>query len=233
MLARFYSYLCRRITAKWLINMEYVVEVHRVNKFFGDEQVLKDVNRFYEKGKIHGIVGNNGSGKTVLMKCICGFLKPDSGTIFVNHKQVGWDMDFPEDIGIIIETPGFLPHLSGSQNLKILASLKRKANIHTIRAVLEEVGLDPDMKKPVGKYSLGMRQRLGFAQALMEDPSLLILDEPFNGLDKYGVVHIRNVIKRLREEGKTIILASHNQVDIDELCDTVCEMDAGVLTVVR
>lgn len=103
----------------------------------------------------------------------------------------------------------------------------------TIRAVLEQVGLDPDMKKPVGKYSLGMRQRLGFAQALMEDHSLLILDEPFNGLDKHGVVHIRNVIKGLREEGKTVILASHNQVDIDELCDTVCEMDAGVLTVVR
>lgn len=213
--------------------MENVIEVQNVNKFFGEEHVLKDVSHTFEKGKIHGIVGNNGSGKTVLMKCICGFLKPDSGTIFVNHKQVGRETDFPEDIGIIIETPGFLPHLSGTQNLKILASLQRKANIHTIRAVLEQVGLDPDMKKPVGKYSLGMRQRLGFAQALMEDPSLLILDEPFNGLDKYGVVHIRNVIKGLREEGKTIILASHNQVDIDELCDTVCEMDAGILTVVR
>lgn len=213
--------------------MENVIEVQNVNKFFAEEHVLKDVSHAFEKGKIHGIVGNNGSGKTVLMKCICGFLKTDSGTIFVNHRQVGRDTDFPEDIGIIIETPGFLPHLSGTQNLKILASLQKKANDHTIRAVLGQVGLDPDMKKPVGKYSLGMRQRLGFAQALMEDPSLLILDEPFNGLDKYGVVHIRNVIKGLREEGKTIILASHNQVDIDELCDTVCEMDAGVLTVVR
>ena len=213
--------------------MDAMIEVQNVNKSFGEEHVLKDVSHSFEAGKIHGIVGNNGSGKTVLMKCICGFLKPDSGTIFVNHKQVGKDTDFPEDIGIIIETPGFLPHLSGTQNLKILASLKKKANDHTIRAVLEQVGLDPDMKKPVGKYSLGMRQRLGFAQALMEDPSLLILDEPFNGLDKYGVVHIRNVIKGLRTEGKTVILASHNQVDIDELCDTVCEMDAGVLTVVR
>lgn len=213
--------------------MENVIEVCDVNKYFGEEHVLKSVFHTFEKGKIHGIVGNNGSGKTVLMKCICGFLKPDSGVIYVNHKQVGKETDFPEDIGIIIETPGFLPHLSGTQNLKILASLQKKANVLTIRAVLEQVGLDPDMKKPVGKYSLGMRQRLGFAQALMEDPSLLILDEPFNGLDKYGVVHIRNVIKGLREEGKTVILASHNQVDIDELCDTVCEMDAGVLTVVR
>lgn len=213
--------------------MENVIEVRDVNKYFGDEHVLKSVSHTFEKGKIHGIVGNNGSGKTVLMKCICGFLKPDSGVIYVNHKQVGKETDFPEDIGIIIETPGFLPHLSGTQNLKILASLQKKANALTIRAVLEQVGLDPDMKKPVGKYSLGMRQRLGFAQALMEDPSLLILDEPFNGLDKHGVVHIRNVIKGLQEEGKTVILASHNQVDIDELCDTVCEMDAGVLTVVR
>ena len=213
--------------------MENVIEVCGVNKYFGEEHVLKDVSHTFEKGKIHGIVGNNRSGKTVLMKCICGFLKPDSGVIYVNHKQVGKETDFPEDIGIIIETPGFLPHLSGTQNLKILASLQKKANALTIRTVLEQVGLDPDMKKPVGKYSLGMRQRLGFAQALMEDPSLLILDEPLNGLDKHGVVHIRNVIKGLRAEGKTVILASHNQVDIDELCDTVCEMDAGVLAVVR
>lgn len=213
--------------------MENIIEVCGVNKYFGEEHVLKDVSHTFEKGKIHGIVGNNGSGKTVLMKCICGFLKPDSGVIYVNHKQVGKETDFPEDIGIIIETPGFLPHLSGTQNLKILASLQKKANALTIRTVLEQVGLDPDMKKPVGKYSLGMRQRLGFAQALMEDPSLLILDEPLNGLDKHGVVHIRNVIKGLRAEGKMVILASHNQVDIDELCDTVCEMDAGVLTVVR
>mgnify|MGYP000752661537 FL=1 len=192
--------------------MENVIEVCGVNKYFGEEHVLKDVSHTFEKGKIHGIVGNNGSGKTVLMKCICGFLKPDSGVIYVNHKQVGKETDFPEDIGIIIETPGFLPHLSGTQNLKILASLQKKANALTIRTVLEQVGLDPDMKKPVGKYSLGMRQRLGFAQALMEDPSLLILDEPLNGLDKHGVVHIRNVIKGLRAEGKTVILASHNQV---------------------
>lgn len=213
--------------------MENVIEIQNVSKHFGEEHVLKEVSHTFEKGKIHGIVGNNGSGKTVLMKCICGFLKPDSGAIFVNHKQVGVETDFPEDIGIIIETPGFLPHLSGTQNLRILASLQRKANDHAIWSVLELVGLDPNMKKPVGKYSLGMRQRLGFAQALMEDPGLLILDEPFNGLDKHGVVHIRGIIKNLRLEGKTVILASHNQVDIDELCDTVCEMDAGVLTVVR
>lgn len=213
--------------------MDVMIEVRGVNKSFGNEHVLKDVTHSFEAGKIHGIVGNNGSGKTVLMKCICGFLRPDRGEIYVDHVLVGGERDFPENIGIIIETPGFLPGLSGTQNLKILASLQKKANAHTIRGVLEQVGLDPDMKKPVGKYSLGMRQRLGFAQALMEDPLLLILDEPFNGLDKHGTQHIRNVIKGLRDEGKTVLLASHNQVDIDELCDTVCEMDGGVLTVVR
>ena len=213
--------------------MDAIIEVQHVNKSFGEEQVLKDVSHSFEIGQIHGIVGNNGSGKTVLMKCICGFLKPDSGRILVHHKQVGKETDFPEDIGIIIETPGFLPHLSGFQNLKLLASLKRIANDHTIRDTIELVGLDPNLKKPVGKYSLGMRQRLGLAQALMEDPSLLILDEPFNGLDKNAARHIRELIKSLRYQGKTVILASHNQMDIDELCDTVCEMDAGVLTVVR
>ena len=213
--------------------MDAVIEVRHVSKSFGEDHVLKDVSHSFEIGQIHGIVGNNGSGKTVLMKCICGFLKPDSGAIYVHHRQVGKETDFPEDIGIIIETPGFLPHLSGFQNLKILASLKRIANDHTIRDTIELVGLDPNLKKPVGKYSLGMRQRLGLAQALMEDPSLLILDEPFNGLDKNGAQHIRELIKSLRHQGKTVILASHNQMDIDELCDTVCEMDAGILTVVR
>ena len=210
-----------------------MIVIENVSKSFGEEQVLKSVTHTFSRGRIHGIVGNNGSGKTVLMKCICGFLHPDAGQIFVGGVQIGKDRDFPEDIGIIIETPGFLPHLSGFQNLKLLATLKRRANDHTIRAVLEQVGLDPGMKKPVGKYSLGMRQRLGLAQALMEDPELLILDEPLNGMDKHGAAHIRHIIKGLREDGKTVLLASHNQQDIDELCDTVCEMDAGILTVVR
>lgn len=213
--------------------MDAIIDVRHVHKTFGEEEVLKDVCREFEIGKIHGIVGNNGSGKTVLMKCICGFLKPTEGKIFVNYKEVGKDMDFPDNLGIIIETPGFLPNISGIKNLQLLASLKKKINNTVIRESIKKVGLDPDMKKPVGKYSLGMRQRLGLAQALMEDPQILILDEPFNGLDKHGVVHIRNLIKSLRGEGKTILLASHNQTDIDELCDTVCEMDAGVMTMMR
>src|SRR5690554_2188348 len=157
--------------------MDVTVSVQGVTKRFGEETVLKNVTHDFEEGKIHGIVGNNGSGKTVMMKCICGFLLPTKGRVMVNYKQVGKDMDFPEDMGIIIETPGFLPNVSGMKNLQILASLKRKIDKEAIRDSIRRVGLDPDMKKPVGKYSLGMRQRLGIAQAIMENPSLLILDE--------------------------------------------------------
>ena len=213
--------------------MDIAISVQNVTKRFGEEIVLSNVSHDFEEGKIHGIVGNNGSGKTVLMKCICGFLLPTNGKILVNYKQVGKDCDFPENMGIIIETPGFLPGLTGMKNLQILASLKRKIGKDTIWKTIERVGLDPSLKKTVGKYSLGMRQRLGIAQAIMENPSILILDEPLNGLDKSGVEQMRNLIKGLRTEGKTIILASHNQLDIDELCDTVCEMDGGVMSVVR
>ena len=212
---------------------DIVIRVEGVYKRFGTDTVLKDVSRSFERGRIHGIVGNNGSGKTVLMKCICGFLIPDSGSITVNGERVGVDVDFPRDMGLIIETPGFLPNMTGVKNLEILASLNKKIGLEEIAAAIRRVGLDPLMKKPVGKYSLGMRQRLGIAQAIMEDPTLFILDEPLNGLDKHGVREMRQLIKGLKEQGKTILLASHNQGDIDELCDTVCEMDAGVMTMIR
>lgn len=216
-----------------VINAASAINVVNLKMRFGEELVLKGINRDFEAGKIHGIVGNNGSGKTVLMKCICGFLMPAEGMVKVGGKVIGKDVDFPEDVGIIIETPGFLPGITGVKNLKILASLKRKIKEPQIRDAIKKVGLDPDLKKPVSKYSLGMRQRLGIAQAIMEDPSILILDEPFNGLDKNGVLQMRELIKGLKKEGKTIILASHNQTDIDELCDSVCEMDAGVMTMIE
>ena len=216
-----------------VINAASAINVVNLKMRFGEELVFKGINRDFEAGKIHGIVGNNGSGKTVLMKCICGFLMPTEGMVKVGGKVIGKDVDFPEDVGIIIETPGFLPGITGVKNLKILASLKRKIKEPQIREAIEKVGLDPDLKKPVSKYSLGMRQRLGIAQAIMEDPSILILDEPFNGLDKNGVLQMRELIKELKKEGKTIILASHNQTDIDELCDSVCEMDAGVMTMIE
>ncbi len=201
------------------------VIVEHVNKAFGREKILRDVNFKISAGEIYGIVGNNGSGKTVLMKCICGFLKPDSGTIIVNGKQVGRECDFPDGLGVIIETPGFIPNLSGYKNLKILSSLKARIGKREIVESLKRVGLDAGMKKPVSKYSLGMRQRLGIAQAIMEDPDVLILDEPFNGLDKAGVAKMRELLKELKAQGKSILLASHNAQDIEVLCDAVHEME--------
>ena len=208
---------------------ENAIVLSQVVKQFGEEQVLKEITHEFEAGKVHGIVGNNGSGKTVMFKCICGFMRPTSGKILVRGKEVGKDIDFPERMGIIIETPGFLPFKTGFRNLQILASIKGTIKREDIIRVLERVGLDAAMRKPVSKYSLGMRQRLGIAQAIMEEPDLLILDEPFNGLDKHGVEDIRNIILELKEQGKTILLASHNGEDIRLLCDTVCELDAGVL----
>src|SRR5699024_5889486 len=166
---------------------DVMIRVEHVEKEFNKELVLKDVTHDFEAGKIHGIVGNNGSGKTVLFKCICGFLTPDRGKIWVDYEQVGVDVDFPGDLGAIIETPGFLGNLTGFKNLKLLANLRRRIGNQKIREAIRRVGLDPDLKKPVGKYSLGMRQRLGIAQAIMEEPACLVLDEPFNGLDKNGV----------------------------------------------
>lgn len=199
--------------------------VEHVYKSFGKEHVLKDVNLTIPPGRIFGVVGNNGSGKTVLMKCICGFMKADSGNIVVNGQRVGRDCDFPDRLGVIIETPGFLPNLSGFKNLKILASLKARIGKEEIIKTLEQVGLNPKMRKPVSKYSLGMRQRLGIAQAIMEDPGVLILDEPFNGLDKAGAAQMRELLKDLKKQGKAILLASHNAQDIEELCDDVHEME--------
>ena len=208
------------------MGMSYV-EIEHVTKVFGEDMVLHDIDIAMEKGKVYGNSGNNGSGKTVLMKCICGFLPVSSGRIRVNGKIIGIDVDFPESIGVIIETPGFLANLSGMRNLEILAGLQKKISKEGIREAIRKAGLDPDLKKAVSKYSLGMRQRLGIAQAIMEDPEFLILDEPFNGLDKHGVADIRRLLLGLKEEGKTVILASHNSEDIRILCDRVYEMDGG------
>lgn len=209
--------------------METCIEVQNVVKRFRDQVVLKNVSISFEKGQIHGIVGRNGSGKTVLFKCICGLMHPEEGVIIVNGKRVGRDVDMPEDIGAIIEAPGFLPNYSGYKNLRFLANIRRKIGKEEILNVLKTVGLDPESRKHVGKYSLGMRQRLGIAQAIMEDPEILILDEPMNGLDNAGVQDIRALLLELKAQGKTILLASHNHEDIAALCDTVHEMDGGVL----
>ena len=207
--------------------MRDVIRVMDVSKSFGEETVLHHISYDFKEGRIYGIVGNNGSGKTVLMKCICGFIRPNEGHIYVRDKEIGKDIDFTPDTGIIIETPGFIPYYSGYRNLKVLAAINNRISRKDIENAMYQVGLDPTMKKRVATYSLGMRQRLGIAQAIMEDPSLIILDEPFNGLDKHGVEEMREYFLSLKKKGKTILLTSHNTEDIEYLCDTVVEMDHG------
>lgn len=207
-----------------------MIEIKDLSLVIKQTEILKNINITFEQSQIHGLIGRNGSGKTMLMKCICGFVKPTNGEIFVAGKQIGKDCDFPENVGVIIETPGFIPYYSGYKNLKLLADLNKKISKEQIKDTMRQVGLAPELKRHVRKYSLGMRQRLGLAQAIMEDPDLLILDEPMNGLDKDGVADMRKYLLDLKAQGKTILIASHSAEDIAVLCDTVCEMDKGKLT---
>lgn len=206
-----------------------MIIIENATKRFGTQTVLNNVSLTLEDGKIYGFVGQNGCGKTVLFKSICGFIYLDRGTITVDGKVIGKDIDIIKDAGIIIESPGFLPNYSAFKNLKFLTMIKDNIGDEQIKSTLISVGLDPESKKVVGKFSLGMRQRLGIAQAIMENPHILILDEPMNGLDKRGVEDIRKILMDLKKKGKLILLASHNPLDIDILCDCVYELDAGTI----
>ena len=210
-----------------------IIVLEKVSKVFRGVSVLNNVDAQFERGMIHGIIGKNGSGKTLMLKAICGLMPVSSGIVRVNGKTIGVNSSIPESIGAIIETPGFLPYQSGHKNLSYLASLKAKIGESEVDAAITRVGLNPADKKWVGKYSLGMRQRLGIAQAIMEDPDILLLDEPMNGLDRQGIEEMRNLFFDLRSAGKTILIASHVKEDIDILCDTVHEMDAGLLSQIR
>lgn len=211
-------------------NKDYAIQVNDLGLTIKKDTILSDVNIKLEQGKIHGLVGRNGSGKTMLMKCICGFVKPTSGGIYVDEKKIGKDVDFPQNVGIIIETPGFIPYYSGYRNLKILANLRKKIGKEEILETMKKVGLEGAENKLVRKYSLGMRQRLGLAQAMMEKPDIYILDEPMNGLDNEGVEDMRGILKELRKEGKTILLVSHNNEDIQTLCDEIYDINHGKVT---
>jgi ABC-2 type transport system ATP-binding protein len=209
--------------------METVIEVKDVTKNVKGKNLIQNITFQVKKGSIIGIIGRNGSGKTVLMKCICGFMKPSSGKIIVNGKQVGENAKLASNMGILIENPGFLSNYSGYRNLKFLADIERKIGKKEIREYMKLVGLDPDNRKPVKHYSLGMRQRLAIAQSIMEEQDIVILDEPMNGLDNMGVNDMRQLFLKLKEQGKTILLTSHMKEDIDILCDEVYMMEAGNL----
>lgn len=206
-----------------------MIVIQDVTKVYGKQTVLANVSAKMEPGKIYGLVGVNGSGKTTLMRCICGLTRPTKGKIFVNGDEIGRDIDFPHRTGIIIETPGFLPHYSGLRNLLLLAGISHGADKARAEQVMRLLRLDPDDKKLVGQYSLGMRQRLGIAQAIMEDPDILILDEPFNGMDQNGMEEIHSLFGALKAKEKTILLASHSTADISRACDVVFEIKDSVL----
>lgn len=206
---------------------QVTIKVDNAVKKYDKYTVLDHVNITCNKGEICGIVGRNGSGKTVLFKSICGFVKLNEGTITVNGKVMGKDLRVLKKAGIIIEEPGFLRNKSGMKNLEYLYMINNKRDKKYLRSVMENVGLDPYSRKKVGKYSLGMRQRLAIAQATMEDQDIIILDEPMNGLDNHGVQEVREYLLQLKKQGKTILIASHNREDIDVLCDKVYEMDNG------
>ena len=203
------------------------IEIRNLTKQYGQQIVLDNVSLSFSGGNIYGLVGRNGSGKSMLLKHICGFIRPTKGFVSVNGKIIGKDIEAPDNIGVIIEVPGFLPDYTGYQNLYMLSIIKGKADKQHIVEAMKLVGLDPWLKKGVGKYSLGMRQRLGLAQALMEDPDILLLDEPMNGLDNEGVGEMRSVLLQQKEKGKLIVIASHNQEDIDLLCDEIYRFDKG------
>lgn len=230
-----------------------MILIHNLSKVYGQNTVLKNISMRFDEGKIYGLIGSNGCGKTTLMRCICGFSQPTSGYVVVNGCLIGGRSalrrnpelakadagiisrvsDFAPNTGVIIETPGFLPHETGLQNLMLLAAMSGRADRLRVRRAMIELGLDPDEKKPVWKYSLGQRQRLGFAQAFMEDPDVLILDEPFNAMDKESMEEVHDLLQRFKAQDKTVLLASHSAEDIARACDVIYEMEDGELHLVK
>ncbi|TYS63937.1 ATP-binding cassette domain-containing protein [Bacillus infantis] len=198
-----------------------LIQLNEVSKSFKGVSIFENMNFKAEKGKVYGIIGHNGSGKSVLFKLICGFLFPESGQIVVNGEELGTNKRFPKNLGIIIDRPGYIAGKTGFENLKILAMIENKISDNKIKETMELVGLQPEAKQKVKNYSLGMKQKLAIAQAIMEDQQILILDEPFNALDVDSVKNIRQLIQKFKAEGKTILLTSHNQEDINLLCDEV------------
>lgn len=201
--------------------MSVCIEVKNVSKQFGGKPVLEDVSLTIDHGSTVGLVGANGSGKSVLFKAICGMVKPDSGSIVVEGVTLGEKIDFPSNMGVFINSPGFIGIYNGFNNLKFLANIRGVISDNQIRETMRKVGLDPDNKTKVDNYSLGMKQKLGLAQAIMEDQEILVLDEPFNALDFQTYNDVKEIIRLLQAEGKTILMTSHNYDDIKQLCDVI------------
>ena len=200
------------------------VHVHNISKKFKNKTIFENLDLTLEGGKIYGVVGYNGSGKTVLLKCLCGLESVSSGRIEVDGQVLGRDLQFPPSLGLILETPGFLEGYSGFDNLKQLVFIKGLIDDDTIRHHLALVGLDPESRQKVKHYSLGMKQKLALAQAFIESPEIILLDEPMNGLDKQSVNRIRQLLLDYRAEGRLILIASHLEQDIELLSDQVIHL---------
>ena len=203
------------------------IKIDHLTKVLKRHTVLDDITLELEENRIHGFVGQNGSGKTMLFRAVSGLIFPTSGTVEVFGRVIGKDVSFPERLGLVLENIGLYPQYSGFQNLKLLASIQKKITDGEIREAISRVGLDPADKRPVRKYSLGMKQRIALAQAIMEHPRLLILDEPTNALDEEGVELIRGLVREEQERGATVLVSSHNREDIEQLCDTVTVLENG------
>lgn len=201
--------------------MKILIEMKHVSKAFRNKNILQDVSFTIQQGETVGIVGANGTGKSVLFKLLCGFVEPDKGSIIVDGKKLGKGRDFPENMGVFINSPGFIGIYNGFKNLKFLADIQGKIGTKEIEDAMLKVGLDPSNKTKVENYSLGMKQKLGLAQAIMENQDILVLDEPFNSLDYKTYGDIKEIIRMLKADGKTIFLTSHNFSDIEQLCDKV------------
>lgn len=206
------------------------IEVNNVTKKFKNIEVLKDINVTFESGKIYGLIGRNGSGKTVLLKILCGFYAPTSGDVIVNGENIVKNKTFPKNTRALIEKPGFIPELTGYENLEILAKIQNKIGEKEIIAAVEMVNLQNDIFKKYANYSLGTKQKLGIVQVLMEDPDIMIFDEPFNGIENKTAESLRKLLLKLKEKGKLIIIASHIKEDIYNLADEIYEFDDGYIT---
>lgn len=204
-----------------------MLKITDLSKKFKKRTVLDNVNLELEFGNIYGFTGANGSGKSVFFKVLCGFLKADGGSVALDGRVLGRDMDFLPELGVLIEKPGFIENYTQFENLKYLAQINNIIADEEITAALERVGLDPANREKVKNFSLGMRQRLGIAQAIMEDQKILILDEPFNGLDQQGAAQIKRLILELKSPERLILLTSHIAGDIEELADFVFEFAEG------
>ena len=203
------------------------VVFNNYNKLIKKKEILTDINLTFESGKIYGLHGHNGSGKTMLLRAICGLILPTSGSVTVDGKTVGKAIEFPDSVGVIIENMSLIPEYTGFKNLQLLAGIKKKIGDSEIRDTLISVGLDPDDKRKVKEYSLGMKQKLNFAQAIMEKPELLLLDEPTNAMDVQTVEKVRSILAEMKEKGTLIIIASHNKEDLDALCDEFIDICDG------